>query len=114
MLANCLTAFQTSVNENQKLKKFLKGWEPVIIISSTDTEKSYSLVVKDESVAEILPEKINHQHQIEVEGEETTLEQVFSGSLNPASALLDGQIAVYGSDKDQLKLDAIAFIIWGM
>ncbi len=114
MLLNSLLDFRDRVNENAKLKTFLKGWEPVISILTSDTGEAYSLVVKNETVTQVLLENMDHNHKIDVEGDETTLDQVFSGNLNPAEALLDGQLAIYGNEKDQLKLDAIALIIWGM
>lgn len=114
MLYNCLSDFRTRVNENDGVKKLLKGWEPVIVVSSSDTGACFSLVIREKAVADLLPQKLEHNHQILVEGEEAMLEQIFSGSVNPAEAVLDGQMAVYGSDRDQLKLDALSLMIWGM
>ena len=41
------------------------------------------------------------------------LERVFSGALSPLGAYTDGQLEVYGSQKDQIKLDVIALVLWG-
>lgn len=114
MLINCLSKFQNSVNENDNVKKLLKDWEPLIIIQCTDAAECYSMIIKNRLVTDIIPEKKLSNYQIIVEGEINTLVRVFSGSLNPAEAVLDGELAVYGSDKDQLKLDALSLIIWGM
>ncbi|MEI6950396.1 hypothetical protein V9K67_24655 [Paraflavisolibacter sp. H34] len=114
MLIERLSSFRETVNGNHQVKKLLAGWEPNIIIETSDTAESYSLLIRDKAVAGVLEGKQEQKHQIVVEGDEDILDQVFSGSLNPAEAVLDGQIAVYGNDKDQLKLDALCLVIWGM
>ena len=39
---------------------------------------------------------------------------VFDGTLNPARAHLDGRLVAEGSTADQLVLDAIVLLIWGL
>jgi hypothetical protein len=39
---------------------------------------------------------------------------VFTGALNPVRANLDGELAVFASDRDNVKLDAVCMVLWGM
>jgi len=42
------------------------------------------------------------------------LVRIFTGKYNPAHALIDGALAVFSGERDKVKLEAIAMIIWRM
>jgi hypothetical protein len=48
-----------------------------------------------------------------VEADERVLLAVFRGETSPARAHLDGDLAVYGTEKDRIVLDALVLLIWG-
>jgi len=50
---------------------------------------------------------------IVIAAEERVLLGIFSGEINPARAHLDGELQAFGSQRDQLVLDAIVLLIWG-
>ena len=113
-LPEALQDFQIKFNSNAQLKKLLLNWNPNIILNSIDSGNQYTLWVREQLLANILEKEEPSDHQIFIEAENETLVKVFSGTLNPSEAVLDGDMVVFGDDKDQIKLDAITLIIWGM
>jgi putative sterol carrier protein len=113
-LISTLREFSVKVNGNQNLQKLLRGWSPVINVQSTDDDENCALVVREQRVEEVREGVLEHSHEIIVQGNKELLCQVFSGAANPAQAVLDGGLVVYGSDTDAVKLDAITLVLWGM
>ena len=108
-----LHTFQGKVNAHSSLKSLLKGWEPTIIIESTDSQRVFSLPVRNQKIESVESQRLAHTHEVLVRGAESLLEDVFSGKANPATAHLDGLLEVFGSDRDQVKLDSISLVLWG-
>lgn len=113
-LLTSLSNFQSEVNKNESVKKLTKDWNPRLIIQSSDSEEVYTLVIEESTIATITPGEHSANHEIRIEGDVEILQNVFMGKLNPAEAVLNGEMAVYGEQSDQIKLDAISLIIWGM
>ncbi len=112
-LYNSLENFRTEFNSNNNLDKLLKDWSPHIIVTSSDTEEKFTIKV-DNSKISINEGEENSKHQILIEADEEVLSEVFTGQANPSEVVLDGMMQVFGSDSDQIKLDAITLVIWGM
>ena len=112
-LKQCLQKFKVKVNENDRIKKLIRGWNPAIIIEANDKQLFFTLLIENEKIFSIVDSKEEKNHQIHIQGSNNVLQSIFSGDLNPAEAVLDGKIAVFGDDKDQIKLDAISLILWG-
>ena len=108
-----LKSFQEKVNAHASLKSLLKGWEPTIIIESTDSQRVFSLSVRNQKIDAVLGQRCSDRHEILVRGTERMLEGVFSGKYNPAMAHLEGDLEVFGSERDQVKLDSISLVLWG-
>ena len=111
-LITILKSFQEKANTTEKIKKLITGWNPNIIIRAMDTSDVYTFIVADLKISAILSGEINSDHQVTVEGNQDVLIEIFTGKVNPAQALLDGLIAVYGEQKDQVKLDIITMMLW--
>lgn len=112
-LFSSLETFARRVNAHERLPKLLKTWNPTIVVEARDLEQSYSLLVRDQRVAEVVRGAHDDSHLITVQGDGKLLESVFDGSQNPTQAVLDGELVVYGSEIDQVKLDAITLVLWG-
>jgi|SRR5262245_37987696 len=113
-LAECLSEFVHSVNTHPSVAKLLKGWEPLLAIEATDDGERFHLRVRNCRVADAGTGDPDAAHAILIRGENAVLAEVFSGALNPAQAYLEGRLEVFGSDRDQIKLDAISLVLWGM
>ena len=114
-LKDALFDYKQKVNSNTRLRGLLKGWEPCIHIFAMDTDIEYYLTVRDSFVEDIYDGDPGVQkHLIKLEATQNELEQIFSGNTNPANSFLEGNLAVYSDDKDQVKLDAISLVLWGL
>ena len=111
-LKECIGKFVADVNGNDRVRKLVTGWNPSIVISPTDTDATLTIEVRD-GEARMLEERQESRHLIEVQAKEDVLLNVFSGNSNPAAEVLDGNLHVFGTEKDQVKLDAITLVLWG-
>ncbi|MEW5754899.1 MAG: hypothetical protein AB1810_01215 [Pseudomonadota bacterium] len=108
-----LKTFQDKVNAHAALRSLLKGWEPTIIVEPTDSPRVFSLPVRNQKIDAVWDRRHADRHEILVRGTGQLLNAVFSGKTNPARAHLDGELAVFGTERDQVKLDAISLVLWG-
>ena len=113
-LRSTLDAFRDSVNAHPQLRRLLKGWEPVIVLRARDTGGAYSLVVQETRIESIREDAHGGDHTVTLQADEATLTRIFAGQMNPARAYLDGVLEVFATDRDQVKLDAISLILWGV
>lgn len=112
-LESSLIGFAQLVNENTKLDRLLSNWNKVIRIQNR-TQPDYFLLTVDECKVSNLSKGTGEcEYSILLRGEETVLTRIFSGDLNPAQAYLNGELEVFGDDRDQVKLDAICMVLWG-
>jgi len=115
-LDDCLHGFQNTFNANESVKKLVRGWDRSIVVEATDTESVLTMIVHDLSIKAI---KVGSDGEdfdsvIHLQASEENLIRIFSGDYNPANALIDGELAVFSSEKDKVKLEAISMVIWGM
>lgn len=112
-LEGVLRKFQGLVNGNERARALMKGWEPDIVLQTLDGTSTYSLAIRGAMVDAVSPGPGRAGHQISIRAEKDMLESIFSGDVNPSTAYIDGELEVYGSDMDRLKLDALTLVIWG-
>ncbi len=114
----CLERFRDLANANQRVCKLIQGWRPVIVISPTDVAPGEDAPVYaarvDGAIGAWRSSEPDSDWTIRLSAPQEVLRQVFSGELNPARAHLDGSLQVFAEDRDQVKLDAISLILWGV
>ncbi len=113
-LLESLMDFQRRFNSSERVKKLINNWNRAIMVESIDSKNHYSFTIENLSLKEILPGLIESDPSIHLQAEESILTRIFSGDYNPATALIDGALAVYSEERDKVKLEAIAMIIWGI
>ena len=113
-LHECLGSFVRSVNDNARMATLLKGWEPDLLIEATDSGQQFRYRVRACRIGEIDGGCADAGDNVLLRSDSATLARVFSGDLNPARAYLEGSLEVFGSDRDQIKLDAISLVLWGV
>jgi hypothetical protein len=112
-----LQDFQNRFNNDQRVKKLIKGWNRFLKVDGTDTGEIYTLTIQDLAVTKIepgCPIADDDQDLIALQAAQEALVRIFTGKYNPAHALIDGALAVFSGERDKVKLEAIAMIIWGM
>ena len=115
-LRECLEDFQQRFNTNDRAKKLVKNWDRQIYVEPTDGGTSYTMKVEDQQLTTIEeggPEP-DDDFLVHLQATNETLMEVFSGNYNPSTALLDGMMSVFSNDRDKVKLEACALVIWGM
>jgi hypothetical protein len=113
-LGRCLGSFVAAVNDNPRIAKILKDWNPAIAIEATDTGEHLDFQVRGSVVSERKPDGGPVPHRVALQATEETLCRVFSGAVNPVQAHLAGRLAVFATDRDNVKLDAICMVLWGI
>jgi hypothetical protein len=115
-LRECLEDFQQRFNTNDRAQKLVKNWDRQIYVEPTDGGTPYTMKVEDQvltSIEEGGPEG-DDEFLVHLQATNDTLMQIFSGNYNPSTALLDGMLSVFSNDRDKVKLEACALVIWGM
>ncbi len=109
--------FENRFNNDQRVKKLIKGWNRYLKVDSNDTGEIYTLTISDLAVTKIepgCPVGDDDEDVIALQASQETLVRIFTGKYNPSHALIDGALAVFSGERDKVKLEAIAMIIWGM
>lgn len=110
-----LVGFKDRVNNSPRARKLLTNWEPVVLVESTDGAERYFMNIKDSTISSVATEGDDEaSHLVHVRGTAAELCAVFLGKKNAARAVLDTDLEVFASDKDQVKLDAISLVVWGV
>jgi hypothetical protein len=113
-LTETLAQFRAKVNDDSRLKGILRGWEPVIMIEVLGTGWKWYLPVRDCRIAEIKSDFQDAAHLVQLRASEEALIAIFDGRFNPAEAFLNGDLEIFATDNDQVKLDAISLLLWGI
>lgn len=114
-LASVLQEFKSRFNSNPRARKLTINWNRLVLLDSSNTGSKYGLLVKDSELVDVL--EVNHYDEdaedlVHLQAEEDILSEIFSGQYNPATALTDGNLAVFSKERDKVKLEALAMVIW--
>lgn len=114
-MLDVLENFRTQVNGNAHIQRIVKGWNTTVAIEESDGMGQYQLHISDGRIEEIRTEHgFYDEAGIKIIGDGAIMRGVFDGRLNGIRANNEGLIAIYGAMGDQVKLDAIALILWGI
>jgi hypothetical protein len=116
-LADCLRDFQSRFNANERVKKLVKGWDRSILIEATDGDAIFTVTLQDLVITSVKAgdeSNADDDNLVHLQASEENLVKIFSGAYQPATALIDGELAVFSSEPDKVKLEAISIVIWGM
>jgi hypothetical protein len=112
-LGGVLSRFQEQVNQHARLRTLLRGWDKQVQIEASDTGQSYRLAFEDARLVAVTERAEGVASDIILRADAGTLHAMFDGTQNPATLFLNGELQVFATDKDQVKLDAIALVLWG-
>ncbi|MBA2676734.1 hypothetical protein [Ramlibacter sp.] len=117
-LIETLVLFKDKANTHPRIASLIKGWEPTIVVEATDSGTKRYLPVRACRIASVdtgddTEDGAPAGHVVHLRAAEAVLAAVFDGRSNPADAFLEGDLEIFASDKDQVKLDAISLVLWG-
>ncbi len=104
--------FTADVNTNEKVQKLIKKWSSVVNIWGKDLNAGFILSVNEGKITGIMKAESIDDGKVKVIGESDTLIRMFKGQEKIAHLYLDGVVETYGSERDQIVLDAIARLLW--
>ena len=115
-LKECLEDFQQRFNTNARVKKLVKNWNRQVLVEATDTAAVYTMHIEDEELRRIEEGRAegDDEYLVHLQASNETLMEIFSGNYNPSTALLDGMLSVFSNERDKVKLEACAMVIWGL
>jgi hypothetical protein len=115
-LRECLEDFQQRFNTNERVRKLVKNWDRRVMVEPTDAGTVYTMHVEDEQLRAIEegPADSDDEFLVHLQASNETLMEIFSGNYNPSTALLDGMLSVFSNERDKVKLEACAMVIWGL
>lgn len=109
-LADSLEVFCSRVNAHPRMRSLLSTWDRDIDVSPTDSDELYRMRCRESRLA-VVP-RTGDEPQIVMRAERSMLTSIFVGESNPAMMFLYGDLQVFATEKDQVKLDAIALLLW--
>ena len=116
-LRECLEDFQQRFNTNGRVRKLVKNWDRQVMVEATDTGAVYTMHIEDAQLQRIdegRPDGGDDEYLVHLQATNETLMEIFSGNYNPSTALLDGMLSVFSNERDKVKLEACAMVIWGL
>lgn len=117
-MLDVLENFQSSVNTNAQIQRIVKGWNTDVLLQEIDSSICYRLLINDGKIHQIVhgATAVDDKDDcaMRIVGEAAIMRGLFEGKVNGIRANNEGLIAIYGPMGDQVKLDAIALILWGI
>lgn len=114
-LYDALETYRQKVNGSERIRRMIANWEPHLLLTPSDREQGFFVKFDGSAIGPVTPGRpAGDGHLIEIEGAHAELLSIFTGKTNPAQAFLNGSISVFADDKDQVKLDAISLVLWGL
>jgi stage III sporulation protein SpoIIIAA len=111
-LRDVLKDFSEKINGNERVQKLIRRWSTSVLMWSKDQHFGYVLEVSSGRVSEMRKAMSENEGNVKVVGSTLTLVNMLRGKENIAHLYMDGVVETYGSEKDQIVLDAVAKILW--
>jgi hypothetical protein len=112
-LQRAIESFSQRANANEHVRRLTRDWQTPIFVQATDEGGCYRLLRTDGLITGVEPAELPQHETLLLRGRGLLLEDLFSGRTHPLNAYNDGDLEIYGSQQDQIKLDSISLLIWG-
>lgn len=96
-------------NENERLRRMLRGWDRVVHLVATDTGDRFTVVVRDQRLA-ALADGADEVADLIVTATSEDFADLFWGDLNPSEKYMSGEITLAGAQEDVMRLDAMSMV----
>lgn len=111
-LKRVLNEFIRKVNDTEKVQKLIKRWSTSVLMWSKDQDFGFILTISSGRVTEVKKADSIEEGNVKVISTTSTLLNMLQGRENISHLYMDGVVETYGSEKDQIVLDAVARILW--
>jgi putative sterol carrier protein len=96
-------------NENQRLRRMLRGWNRIVHLVATDTGDRFTVAIHDQTLAE-LADGAEAEADLIVTATSEDFADLFWGDLNPSEKYMSGEITLAGAQEDVMRLDAMSMV----
>ena len=96
-------------NENERLRRMLRGWDRIVHLVATDTGDRFTVEIRDQTLAE-LTDGAEVAADLIVTATSEDFADLFWGDLNPSEKYMSGEITLAGSPDDVMRLDAMSMV----
>ena len=96
-------------NENERLRRMLRGWDRIVHLVATDTGDRFTVEIRDQTLAE-LTDGAEVAADLIVTATSEDFADLFWGDLNPSEKYMSGEITLAGSQEDVMRLDAMSMV----
>jgi hypothetical protein len=115
-MLDVLEQFKSDVNGNAQIQRIVKGWNTDVALTTRHGGHAWRLCINGGKIEQIAA---GHGAAFDdcpmrIVGDSSVMRGLFEGKINGIRANNDGLLEIYGPMSDQVKLDAIALILWGI
>jgi putative sterol carrier protein len=108
-IASAYADWRQRGNDNDRLRRMLRGWDRVVHLVATDTGDRFTVVVRAQTLAELV-DGTDELADLIVTATSEDFADLFWGDLNPSEKYMSGEITLAGSPEDVMRLDAISMV----
>jgi putative sterol carrier protein len=108
-IAEAYADWRTRCNDNERLRRMLRGWDRVVHLVATDTGDRFTVVVADQRLA-ALADGAEAVADLVVTATSEDFADLFWGDLNPSEKYMSGEITLAGAQEDVMRLDAMSMV----
>ena len=108
-VAEAYADWRQRCNENERLRRMLRGWDRVVHLVATDTGDRFTVSVHDQLLSE-LTNGTDAVADLVVTATSEDFADMFWGDLNPSEKYMSGEITLAGAQDDVMRLDAMSMV----
>jgi putative sterol carrier protein len=108
-IASAYADWRQRCNDNDRLRRMLRGWDRVVHLVATDTGDRFTVVVHHQTLAELV-DGTDDVADLIVTATSEDFADLFWGDLNPSEKYMSGEITLAGSSEDVMRLDAMSMV----
>jgi putative sterol carrier protein len=108
-IAEAYADWRARCNENDRLRRMLRGWDRVVHLVAVDTGDRFTVVVRDQTLAGLV-DGTDTIADLVVTATSEDFADLFWGDLNPSEKYMSGEITLAGSQEDVMRLDAMSMV----
>lgn len=108
-IAEAYADWRVRCNENERLRRMLRGWDRVVHLTATDTGEGFTVTVEAQTLADLVEGHVG-QPDLVVTATSEDFADLFWGDLNPSEKYMSGEIVLAGAQEDVMRLDAMSMV----
>jgi len=109
-LLDTMQRFVQACNDNERLRTMNRDWDRVVVVKPDDADEELWIQYRAGTAALVDPAG---EADLTVQAASSVLADIFSGAMAPTEPYMNGELRVFGTQDDVMRLDIISLLIWG-